>query len=723
MRAVLKAGGNINDRDAGGYVPLHYAAATNRGEIITELLLKREIKINIPAKNDITALHLAVHHGNAIAVELLLQHGAEITEKVIIAANNFETDEDEEQQNKTNIIKLLEKYRKKIPEEPKKSTPTTIVTTIIGTTNSTPISLPVITPPSVVPVDSDKTKAQKIADKHKKQREKEKQRKKHGHKGLLVQTPSGRKKPPKAATVPISAGTNAENIHLLPKDETQTNDTKSTIIPLPQEARAENIPPLPKDETPQDGIKKSTANESKPDKTTTPAASKKVKKVRDRRIKIKVKPSADSPSTPTSVTSTTPPSESKATVSDAEALLPLSVDSSICAPDSISPTSSSDEIKNPNQENPSLLNSGADASEPGAPKSIASPSFIKASGETIESKDSPADAILLPTSSAAKNVQSLFSMEHDSLPPMPLGGLTEQALHIKQRLAEKKDESDITKFVVIPKDKHLPITDSDAIAICNALYNAKPGEEHLVGIIGGEPRDRLAKITPKDSDIIADWNPSEIYKILQGAVLNGKLLSCAITGIAYPIVLVTMGEKTFQVATFRKARHVLAGRRFIKDLLLEDKAFCEPLKVAKLSDEIIFKIVGDDISNRDLTYNTAFVQYRDDGYRTLITPQALTDHSNNLARCVGNPVANFSTDPIRMLRDANFIARFRSEVDPKTDEAFLVCAHKLLQANDGRIIGEINKVLEFDRDQLSYWLEFVEQKGLLSYLRAKNEGH
>src|SRR5690606_30864243 len=74
-QALIRRGAMVNRL---GWTPLHYAASTGKVETAKMLIANKAI-IDAPAPDGTTALMMAAHSGSSSMVQLLLDHGAEVT--------------------------------------------------------------------------------------------------------------------------------------------------------------------------------------------------------------------------------------------------------------------------------------------------------------------------------------------------------------------------------------------------------------------------------------------------------------------------------------------------------------------------------------------------------------------------------------------------------------------------------------------------------------------
>ncbi|MDQ2682673.1 MAG: CCA tRNA nucleotidyltransferase [Chloroflexota bacterium] len=116
----------------------------------------------------------------------------------------------------------------------------------------------------------------------------------------------------------------------------------------------------------------------------------------------------------------------------------------------------------------------------------------------------------------------------------------------------------------------------------------------------------------------------------------------------------------------------------------------------------------DDLSRRDFTINAMAI---DLGEGELIDPfDGVIDLHQARIRAVGDPVARFRDDPLRLLRAARFVGQLGFFVDPATRDAMAEVAPELRRISRERIYAELTKLLtgEF----ASHGLEVLLDTGL-----------
>ncbi|MEJ7596184.1 MAG: CCA tRNA nucleotidyltransferase, partial [Planctomycetaceae bacterium] len=201
---------------------------------------------------------------------------------------------------------------------------------------------------------------------------------------------------------------------------------------------------------------------------------------------------------------------------------------------------------------------------------------------------------------------------------------------------------------------------------------------------GGCVRDHVLGKTPKDYDIASTATPDDVIRIF------GRRRTVAV-GASFGVVMVLGPDKAagqIEVATFRSDGEYLDGRRPSRVI------FCRPEEDAK---------------RRDFTINGMFF---DPIEETLIDyVGGREDLALGIVRAIGDPVARFTEDKLRMLRAVRFTATFGFALDEATADAAYQLRRKLNQVSAERISHELKRMLVHATREHSFRL--LIQTGLL----------
>lgn len=178
---------------------------------------------------------------------------------------------------------------------------------------------------------------------------------------------------------------------------------------------------------------------------------------------------------------------------------------------------------------------------------------------------------------------------------------------------------------------------------------------------GGCVRDRVLGIEPADYDVATDATPEQIVGVFPSARGVGE---------AFGVMLVRMGGRTIEVATFRSDGGYMDGRR---------------------PTEVRFTNAAEDAHRRDFTINGLFEDPATGAVIDYVDGQA--DIAARRLRAIGDPDARFREDRLRTLRAARFAARFALAVDPSTAEAAMRYAPDLAGVSRERVGQELRKML------------------------------
>jgi poly(A) polymerase len=227
--------------------------------------------------------------------------------------------------------------------------------------------------------------------------------------------------------------------------------------------------------------------------------------------------------------------------------------------------------------------------------------------------------------------------------------------------------------VIIPRAEHQISRrniDPDALKVLHRLQQ----HNYTAYLVGGSVRDLLLDRPPKDFDVGTDAHPYQIKKLFR---------NCWIIGRRFRLAHVRFGNKTIEVATFR--RGVLPGTenepggRFEGDadqLIRHDNTFGTP---------------EEDAFRRDFTINALFYDLAT--FSIIDYVGGLDDLRRGIIRSIGEPGQRFQEDPVRMFRAVAFAARLGFRLDQPVIDAIGAERHLIATASPARLVEEYYKVL------------------------------
>lgn len=196
-------------------------------------------------------------------------------------------------------------------------------------------------------------------------------------------------------------------------------------------------------------------------------------------------------------------------------------------------------------------------------------------------------------------------------------------------------------------------------------------------LAGGCVRDGLLGILPNDFDIATDATPEEVEALFEKTLNVGKSFG----------VIRVLGESSLgklcdiEVASFRKDGLYVDGRR--------------PLGVEKASPE-------EDAARRDFTVNAMFWDPFQDQIHDFVG--GLEDLQAKVLRAVGDPLARFKEDRLRMLRAVRFVMQLGFGLDSSTEKALTEEGNKTSELSGERVAQELLKMLATNQFDESFQL-------------------
>jgi putative nucleotidyltransferase with HDIG domain len=200
-------------------------------------------------------------------------------------------------------------------------------------------------------------------------------------------------------------------------------------------------------------------------------------------------------------------------------------------------------------------------------------------------------------------------------------------------------------------------------------------------LVGGCVRDLLLGCHPKDYDVATDARPDRLMDLFPK---SGRV------GAHFGVVLVRDAFSQVEVATFRSDGDYADGRR--------------PDAVRFESDP------RQDVLRRDFTINGLLMD--PDTREVLDYVGGRADLDRRIVRAIGDPVARFREDHLRMLRAIRFAARLGFEIDSATFDAIRADHALIRRVSAERVRDEIVRILTEGGARRGF--ELLDATGLLA---------
>jgi poly(A) polymerase len=252
--------------------------------------------------------------------------------------------------------------------------------------------------------------------------------------------------------------------------------------------------------------------------------------------------------------------------------------------------------------------------------------------------------------------------------------------------------------VIVPRADH-PISrrniDPDALRVLYRLHE----HQHQAFLVGGSVRDLMLGRRPKDFDIGTSAHPYQIKRLFR---------NCWIIGRRFRLAHIKFGQKTIEVATFRKnVPESPADPPADTETPAVIVASSPPVTAAPVAPEHpafrhdnTFGTAEEDAFRRDFTINGLFY---DIGTHSVIDyVNGLGDLERKLIRSIGDPRVRFVEDPVRMFRAAVLAARLGFDLDALVLDAIAEHRTLILKASPARLLEEYYKVLRSGSARASF---------------------
>ncbi|MBU1536829.1 CCA tRNA nucleotidyltransferase [Myxococcota bacterium] len=199
---------------------------------------------------------------------------------------------------------------------------------------------------------------------------------------------------------------------------------------------------------------------------------------------------------------------------------------------------------------------------------------------------------------------------------------------------------------------------------------------------GGAVRDAIMGNGASDWDIATSATPEQMEALFSHTIPVGK---------EFGVVIVLSHGFPFEVAAFRSDGQYIDGRR---------------------PRTITYTTPREDVFRRDFTINGLLMEPHTGEIIDFVG--GVQDITDGVVRAIGEPVARFTEDHLRMLRAVRFCARFGFSMDEKTREAIHAMAPMVQSVSKERVRDELEKMLTGPNPARA--ISLLEETGLLAVI-------
>ena len=253
--------------------------------------------------------------------------------------------------------------------------------------------------------------------------------------------------------------------------------------------------------------------------------------------------------------------------------------------------------------------------------------------------------------------------------------------------------TDFGKRVEIPASVHgidPTLVDDRALSVVQTLQDA--GYEAYV--VGGAVRDLLLGLRPKDFDVATDATPEEVKALFRRAFIIGR---------RFRIVHVVYGRgrehEVIEVSTFRAhldnraAEQVKGNERTSKSELAGMKHAVD--SSGRVLRDNVWGPQDEDATRRDFTVNAMY--YDPESQYLVDYHGGMQDSNKKVLRMIGDPVARYREDPVRIIRAVRFAAKLSQlgfKLETKTAKPLAAMLGLLADVPQSRLFDEMLKLLQ-----------------------------
>lgn len=206
-------------------------------------------------------------------------------------------------------------------------------------------------------------------------------------------------------------------------------------------------------------------------------------------------------------------------------------------------------------------------------------------------------------------------------------------------------------------------------------------------IVGGAVRDLMLGVRPKDFDVATNATPEEVKGLFRRAFIIGR---------RFRIVHVVWGREVVEVSTFRallkeEDAAQVGGNEKSAKAALQGKTHAVGDDGRVLRDNV-WGPQDEDAARRDFTVNALYY----DPTREIVVDYhgGAADIAAKQLRMIGDPVARYREDPVRIIRAIRLAAKLGFQIEPHTREPLRKMASLLANVPVSRLFDETLKLLQ-----------------------------
>ena len=229
----------------------------------------------------------------------------------------------------------------------------------------------------------------------------------------------------------------------------------------------------------------------------------------------------------------------------------------------------------------------------------------------------------------------------------------------------------VDDLVIVPRTEHGIQRRHVSVNALKVIDRLQEAGFHAY-LVGGCIRDLLLGANPKDFDVATNATPEEIRELFRNARLIGR---------RFRLAHVRFGREIIEVATFRGDGEANA------DIDPNDRTV---VKGGRVTRDNVFGSEAEDARRRDFTINALMYDPSDETIRDHV--DGYEDVRQRRLRLIGDPVARYREDPVRLLRAVRFMVKLDLAVEPQTAGPIPSMAPRLADIPPARLFDEILKL-------------------------------